>query len=256
MISSVTFGSKNTWTDWKMLPIARPIINPPALKTNIIDIPAANGQIDLMQALIGAPVYKNRTGSLKFRMTDVDSKSVQAKANEIARYLHGIYMNMILSDEPNYYYSGYYEVTECVYQKRGEFADITIRYDVEPYKYSVAATDDEWLWDTFNFDVGIIPQGTIVNAQVAGIDDGGVTFSNIGSLVGAKTVTPQVVISDNATNIQFRVYNSNTNSWATSIYSTGTDQKVSGTLKFTRFSEKLNVKGYGTYSIKFTAGAL
>ena len=257
-MESVYFGEKNTWSDWQMIPIARPIIAEPQVKRNIIEIPAASVQIDLVQALVGYAVYKNRTGFLKFRMTDVDAESVQSRVNKIARYLHGVYMHMILSDEPQYYYNGMYEITDVVYKPRGEYADITIKYDVEPYKYSVATTDEEWLWDTFNLETGVIPQGTIVNATVAGIEDGGVTLTNIGALVGSKTVRPTVVISNNSTNITFKVYSSNTGTWSEHVYKAGTDQIVTGStgLTFDRYSEKLNVTGYGKYSIQFRAGAL
>ena len=257
-MASVNFGSKNTWDDWRMVPVDRPIISEPGLKTNIVDIPAANGQIDLMHALIGYPVYKNRTGTLKFRLVNVDAESVQSRVNEIARHLHGVYMDMILDDEPQYYYSGFYEVTATSYKKAGENGEITIKYNLDPYKYSVATTDEEWLWDTFNFETGVIPQGTIVNATVAGIEDGGVTLTNIGVLVGSKTVRPTVVISNNSTNITFKVYSSNTGTWSEHVYKAGTDQIVTGStgLKFDRYSEKLNITGYGKYSLNFRAGAL
>jgi len=239
-----------------MVPVDRPIIAPPAIKKNIIDIPAANGQVDLLNALVGYPVYKNRTGALKFTMVNKSSMTVQNRVNEIARHLHGIYMQMILDEEPAYYFNGYYEVTGVTFRESGQNADITIKYDVEPYKYAVSQTDDEWLWDTFNLETGVIPHGTIVNATVRGIADGGITLTDIGAWVGSKTVTPQVVISGAATPITFRVYNSQTGQWTESVYTNGTDQSTSGTLRFDRFSERLQITGYGTYSIIFRAGVL
>ena len=71
MYHSITFinsqnKEKNTWDDWYLIPSSRPVFNPPSVKTQYIDIPGANGQIDLTESLTGYPVYKNREGSWNF----------------------------------------------------------------------------------------------------------------------------------------------------------------------------------------------
>ena len=63
---SITFGDKNTWDDWRLVPASRPLFNPPAQKVKTLDIPGGDGVIDLSQALTGYPVYQNRTGSIEF----------------------------------------------------------------------------------------------------------------------------------------------------------------------------------------------
>ena len=68
MIQSITFGDKNTWDDWKILPTERPVFAPPKPKTTYIDIPGGNGTLDLSESLTGYPIYENRTGSFKFRV--------------------------------------------------------------------------------------------------------------------------------------------------------------------------------------------
>ena len=231
-MASVNFGSKNTWDDWQMVPASRPIIAPPAPKTNIVDIPAANGQIDLMQALIGYPVYKNRTGSLKFKITNKSEDTLQDRVNDISRYLHGMYMEMVLDDEPEYYYYGRYEVSATAYKGSGENGEITIKYDVEPYKYIDVQRD----------------------GSVSGTD---VILEDIWKWAGVKKVTPQVVISNATGAITFYVYNSDTEQWTNSTYEEGIDQWTSGSrLTFGRFSERLKISGTGDYSLIFTAGVL
>ena len=66
MYHSITYGEKNTWDDWHLLPSTRPLFNPPPTKTKQVDIPGANGAIDLSESLTGYPVYENRTGSTEF----------------------------------------------------------------------------------------------------------------------------------------------------------------------------------------------
>lgn len=63
---SVVFGNKDSWKDWHLIPSSRPVFATPEVKTNFIDIPGADGGIDLSEALSGYPVYKNRNGSFKF----------------------------------------------------------------------------------------------------------------------------------------------------------------------------------------------
>ena len=66
MYHSITFGDKNTWDDWHLIPSSRPLFNPPTPKTKYQDIPGANGKLDLSEALTGYPVYDNRIGSFEF----------------------------------------------------------------------------------------------------------------------------------------------------------------------------------------------
>ena len=66
MYHSITFGDKNTWDDWQIVPSSRPVFNPPSLKRKLLDIPGADGSIDLSESLTGSPVYTNREGSLEF----------------------------------------------------------------------------------------------------------------------------------------------------------------------------------------------
>ena len=66
MYHSITFGDKNTWDDWHLVPASRPLFNPPTVKTKIIDIPGANGNLDLSDSLTKYPVYNNREGQIEF----------------------------------------------------------------------------------------------------------------------------------------------------------------------------------------------
>lgn len=99
---SVVFGNKDSWKDWHLIPSSRPVFATPEVKTNFIDIPGADGGIDLSEALSGYPVYKNRNGSFKF-LVDPNHMSWNVKLAEITEYLHGKTLRAILSDEPSYF---------------------------------------------------------------------------------------------------------------------------------------------------------
>ena len=66
MYHSITFGDKNTWDDWHLVPASRPVFLPPDVKTNYIDLPGADGHADATESLTGRVLYKNRTGSIEF----------------------------------------------------------------------------------------------------------------------------------------------------------------------------------------------
>lgn len=134
MYHSITFGDKNTWKDWHLIPSSRPVINPPNKKKKIIDIPGADGSLDLSDVVSGGPVYENRNGQIEF-IVENDFRKWNELYSEIMNYLHGKKMNMILEDDPDYYYQGVFYVIN--WESGSHFSTITIEYDVKPYKYKI-----------------------------------------------------------------------------------------------------------------------
>lgn len=153
MYHSITFGTKNTWDDWHLIPTSRPLFNPPSVKTNLIEIPGGDGALDLTTALAGRPLYKNRTGSLEFYV-DNNFLDWTVLYSEIMVYLHGQKMRAVLEDDPSYYYEGRFAVN--AWKSNKERSSLVIDYDVNPYKKDILGTDEEWIWDTFNFETGVI----------------------------------------------------------------------------------------------------
>lgn len=135
---SVTFGDKNTWVDWHLIPSSRPVFKPPPKKKKLIDIPGSDGLLDLSEVVSGRPVYENRTGSLEF-IAENDFKPWTELYSEILNYLHGKTMRVILDDEPEYYYEGSFEVEEWNSDKH--YSTITINYELYPYKFPINSTN-------------------------------------------------------------------------------------------------------------------
>lgn len=142
MYHSITFGDKNTWTDWHLVPSSRPVINPPKPKVQYVDIPGADGSIDLTESLAGRPVFSDREGSLDFIVLNdlnVDNYNYNwiEVYTSIMQYLHGRRMKMILEDEPNYYYEGRFDVNNWSSDQNN--STISINYHLSPYKYEVTS---------------------------------------------------------------------------------------------------------------------
>ena len=98
MYHSITFGEKNTWDDWHLVPTSRPVFHPPAQKVKTIDVPGGDGVIDLSRALTGYPVYQNRTGSFEFIVPNgfepweagrIEQTPWHSVYSDIMDYLHG-----------------------------------------------------------------------------------------------------------------------------------------------------------------------
>lgn len=63
-------------------------------------------------------------------------------------------MKIRLSKDFNFYYLG--KVSVGAFKENEIIRTITIECDVEPYKYDLYASDENWLWDPFSFIDGII----------------------------------------------------------------------------------------------------
>jgi len=136
-----------------LIPTSRPAFNPPAQKTQLVDIPGANGQLDLSCVLTGHPIFQNRTGSIEFAVEN-GHRAWNALYSEIMNYLHGQTMLAVLEDDTGYCYEGRFTVSGWKSDKL--YSVITIDYDVYPYKRERISTTEDWLWDPFDFETGYI----------------------------------------------------------------------------------------------------
>lgn len=153
MYHSLIIGDKNTWADWFLIPDSRPVFNPPSPKTKFVDIPGANYHLDLSTSLTGDIAYEARRGSIEFTV-DNGHKEWFDLYSEIMDYLHGKLLRATLEDEPVYYYEGRFSVNEWKSEQKN--SKIVIDYVVAPYKYETYSSLEDWIWDTFNFDTGIV----------------------------------------------------------------------------------------------------
>ena len=153
MYHSITIGDKNTWRDWHLIPASRPLVNPPPVKTNMIEIPGADGTLDLTESLAGRAVFGDRTGSWTFYVEN-DHGDWSYIYSTIMSYLHGKQLTCVLEDDPSFYYEGRFSVNQWLSEPWN--SKIVINYEVGPYKLYSLDSGDRWIWDTFNFETGVI----------------------------------------------------------------------------------------------------
>ena len=143
---------KHTWRDWKIVPTSRPIFKPPNIKRVEVAIPGADGILDMTESLTGEVHYNNRSGSMEFQVEN--KNSWYDVYSDILDFIHGQQMKAIFDDEPVYYYTGRFSVNE--WKSEQYRSKIVIDYNVEPYKMEMFSSLEDWEWDSFNFESGII----------------------------------------------------------------------------------------------------
>lgn len=164
-LTSAKHGTINTWDDWHLIPTSRPVFQQGKVKTTYVDIPGADGQIDLTEALSGYPTYSNREGSLEFIVANGYRKNWATGFSQFANWLHGRRLRIILDDDPEYFYEGRLSLNEWKSNNDGTWSNVTIDYNLKPYKYSVYLSTDKWLWDPFSFETGVAYNGSNISVN-------------------------------------------------------------------------------------------
>lgn len=150
----VTIGGKHTFHDWG-LKWCRLSIGAPEVQRNFIQVPGKqNGEIDLSDALNGFPTYNNRQLSFEFDTTSWLYDEWQEKYSDVLNSCHGQRERVILDTDPGFYYAGRLSVSS---EKETLATDtLTIELYADPFKYELNSSIEDWLWDPFNFESGII----------------------------------------------------------------------------------------------------
>lgn len=148
-ISTEVTETRNTWTDWHLIPTSRPLISIPNVSTKFVDIPGRGDPIDLTEYMTGSVVYGSRSGSWEFVVANGYEYWETTRRN-IVSWLHGARVQVILEDVPSFQYEGRLSVSSW---KSGEhWNEITINYALGTYAHPVLRVDQDWLWDPFNFE--------------------------------------------------------------------------------------------------------
>lgn len=112
----------------------------PQVKTNYIDIPEADGALDLTEALSGAVHYGNREMRLTYETTEKRSgKNWAQLLSGLSAALHGKRKTIVFDDDPEWAYRG--RCTIDAFESSRVHQIITLVCTCEPYKVGMA--DDQ-----------------------------------------------------------------------------------------------------------------
>lgn len=148
-----SIGGLHTWKDLG-LRWAGVTISAPEVKTNYIDIPGRNAPLDLSDALTGFPLYEARTITLSFDARTHTFDDWERKYSELLNAFHGRRLTVILDTDPGFCYEG--RATVSSKKEVLETDEFTISIRADPYKLERTSSVEPWLWDSFNFETGIV----------------------------------------------------------------------------------------------------
>ena len=153
-------------------------------------------------------------------------------------YLHGQLMQATLEDDLGFYYEGRFTVNQ--WKSDPHNSKIVIDYNVNPYKLESISSLDDWIWDTFNFETGIIREYKDLKV------DGELEFIVIGRRM---QVIPSFIINSNDGNGMDVEFNGQT------FHLQDGTSKVLNIV--TKSGENIfKFIGNGTVSIKYRGGCL
>lgn len=148
MIADVIIGTQSLRDEFALV-FCKKTIDPPETYENLIEIPGTSEIIDLTEVLSGDVEYKQR--KLKIILEDISgSRLYYSHYSKLANYLHGQKLKIIFTEDPSFYYFGRISMDSFDFQNHG--GTITISANVDPYKYEVTSSLEDWLWNDLSID--------------------------------------------------------------------------------------------------------
>lgn len=209
----------------------------PSAKTNYVNVPGTSGSIDLSE-VYGGVTYDNRDGLTFTFVLRNDFEDWARAIQDLAAKIHGKKCKVIVDNDPNYYYMCRLKID---YEKsKKSVGTITISGTAEPYKYDIFASDENWEWDPFDFEIGVVRE--MIDVQIT-------STANTLTIPGATNYRTPVFIVTKSNGLKF-TYNNRTY-----------DLSKTGTYRFPAVKVgdddlTLTFSGTGTLTVKFRGAYL
>ena len=204
----------------------------PEAKTQYVELPFSNEVIDLT-AIDGVTYYKQREIELTFDFVG-DFSRWHMCMSRIAGKLHGQKIKVVDTTDAAFFYIGRLALDTT--KSDPVIGTVTITGLMNPFKYELQSSAEEWLWDPFDLETGIIREYKDLKV------DGMLSVEIEGT---AMTVVPVITIStDMDVVMNDKTYHLKKGS-----------NKIS-TLKIKEGNNVLVFKGNGTVTIDYRGGWL
>lgn len=208
-------------------------ISAPSVQTKYVKVPLRNGALDLTELLTDEPKYDNR--KIKVELLYLGDY-IEAAASNIENYLHGQRFNIEFDSDASYFYAGRCSVSGYSKKQKGGGGIITIDVEADPFKYSVVSSDDDWLWDPFDFEEGYINE--LKNIVVAG--------STTVSLIADAKPTYATITTNAQMNVTYKNKTVTVTMGSTVLYD----------FEFEQGENLITLTGNGTVTISYRGGRL
>ena len=153
----VKIGDKHSFDDFNLIMTSKKISEPEP-QLNIVEVPGASSVIDLSEVVAGHVTYKPRKIELTFqtKVEPIRQAMFQSSLNE---YWNGNENKFIFDDDAAYYWIGRPVVK---FSNKGRLVNVSVDAQIDPFKYDIIGTDEDWEWDPFDFETGYIQGGSDV----------------------------------------------------------------------------------------------
>lgn len=132
----IQFGDVHSFNDLNLV-LTKATIPPAKAKTNYVDVPGADGSLDLSDTH-GEVKYSDRDCTFNFSVLPSDDTDFETKKTEISNLLNGKVCKITLDTDEDYYYQGRCSVNEHL--QNGNLKKFTITAKVRPYKFKQYVT--------------------------------------------------------------------------------------------------------------------
>ena len=144
-MQGITFGDKHTFDDWGLCLVEDPFVDAAAPNLNLLEIDGGNGYINLTEVMTGEPTYQIRKKTWKFK-TDTQRDDWTDIMRDIAKSVHGQYLQIRLDEQPGGYYEGVCYVDS--HSVKDKVLYINISATLQPFWYENEYTTFDETWST------------------------------------------------------------------------------------------------------------
>lgn len=163
-IEIVATGEKyHTLNDWGLAIGNTDYIGDVERESYYIDVPGADGFLDFSEAITGRRIFKSRPISIelggKKPRNDWD-----IFLSDLRNIVEGREIKVVFDNDAGFYWTG--RATVQGFKRNRELGTLTLTIPkADPYKYNVADSTEDWLWDSFDFETGIIDEGAEITVK-------------------------------------------------------------------------------------------
>ncbi len=120
----IKFGKFHSYEDFGLIPTSRPVLPPPEPVIIKQVIPGRDEPLDYSKAICNGINFKQRHTEIEFLVTQKDEW--QKIYENILNTLHGRHMQIVIDDDPDYYYEADIAVSEWKSNKMNSIISIDI----------------------------------------------------------------------------------------------------------------------------------
>lgn len=171
---SMLFGDHHTYNDWSLVPTSRPLMPKPEVSPEISVIPGSNtvrDYTDIFAPWTGDSPLGLRSASFEFQVTD-KLRDWASLYDEISAAVHNKRLNVVLLDEPTWYYPARCWVNE--WKSEAHHSLIVIDVMADPYKLEIDPVEREFSAEgTYNlkgYRMPVIPEITVDSRMTVSIN--------------------------------------------------------------------------------------